>query len=60
VIVRLTGRGETAFESVVHAHLETERRLLRSLSAAEREVLTGLLRRLVVDTAPAGRHEGSS
>jgi DNA-binding MarR family transcriptional regulator len=60
VIVQLTERGEAAFEGVVHTHLETERRLLRSLSPGEREILTDLLRRLVVDTAPGGRSEESS
>lgn len=60
VIIRLTERGEAAFDGVVHAHLETERRLLRCLSAGERETLTGLLRRLVIDTTPASRDEESS
>ncbi len=55
VLVRLTPRGEAAFEGVVHAHLETERRLLRALDESELAVLSGLLRRLVLDTAPAGR-----
>jgi DNA-binding MarR family transcriptional regulator len=51
VLLRLTARGEAAFEDVVHAHLETERRLLRALDGAEREALAGLLRRLVLDTS---------
>lgn len=54
VLVRLTARGEDAFENVVHAHLETERRLLRVLDESERDALAALLRRLVLDTAPAG------
>jgi DNA-binding MarR family transcriptional regulator len=53
VLVRLTDRGRTAFESVVHAHLETERRLLGALDETEREALAGLLRRLVLDTVRA-------
>lgn len=55
VLVRLTPRGVAAFEDVVHAHLETERRLLRALDEAEREVLAGLLRRLLLDTASGDR-----
>lgn len=49
VLVRLTRRGEEAFDDVVGAHLETEARLLAALTRREREVLAGLLRRLVLD-----------
>jgi DNA-binding MarR family transcriptional regulator len=59
VLIRLTARGEAAFESVVHAHLETQRRLLRALDEPEREVLAGMLRRLVLDASAAGAREAS-
>jgi DNA-binding MarR family transcriptional regulator len=49
VLVRLTPRGEEAFDDVVGAHLETERRLLGALTRHECDVLAGLLRRLVLD-----------
>ena len=49
VMVRLTRRGEEAFDDVVDAHLETEARLLGALTRREWEVLAGLLRRLVLD-----------
>jgi DNA-binding MarR family transcriptional regulator len=55
VLVRLTARGVAAFEDVVYAHLETERRLLKALDEAERQVLAGLLRRLLLGTASADR-----
>lgn len=57
VLVRLTPHGEAAFEDVVHAHLETERRLLAALTPRERDLLAGLLRRLVLGAPPAGQAE---
>jgi DNA-binding MarR family transcriptional regulator len=59
VLVRLTVRGEAAFEEVVAAHLETERRLLAALSPGERDTLAELLRRLLLGMPlPTGALEG--
>ena len=55
VIVALTDKGESAFESIVDQHLATERRLLRALDAGEQDVLAGLLRRLLQDVQPAAQ-----
>ncbi len=55
VIVALTDKGESAFESIVDQHLATERRLLAALDAGEQELLAGLLRRLLQDVQPAAR-----
>jgi DNA-binding MarR family transcriptional regulator len=48
VIVALTPAGEAAFDDVVHDHLATERRLLEALEPGERDLLAGLLRRLLL------------
>ena len=47
--IRLTDQGTAVFERVAPAHLANERRLLVSLSEAEREVLADLLRKLLVE-----------
>ena len=49
VIIELTPAGGAAFDSVVGAHLATERRLLAALDAREQEQLADLLRRLLLD-----------
>jgi DNA-binding MarR family transcriptional regulator len=47
--ITLTDEGRSLFERAVPAHLENERRLLSSLSAAEQELLATLLRKLLVE-----------
>lgn len=49
VVVTLTDAGRRALDAALPDHLATERRLLEGLPAAERELLAGLLRRLLVD-----------
>ena len=46
-VVQLTGKGLELFDRVAPVHLANEDRLLSALSPAEREVLAGLLRRLL-------------
>ena len=45
-LIRLTDKGRERIDSVTAAHLDNERDLLSSLTAAERETLAGLLRKL--------------
>jgi DNA-binding MarR family transcriptional regulator len=54
VLIELTDRGREVFERVAPAHLANEDRLLSALDADERELLGGLLRKLLVE------FEGSS
>ena len=46
-LVQLTSRGLQLFDDIAPVHLANEDRLLSALSPAEREVLAGLLRRLL-------------
>ena len=48
-LITLTARGRELFERVVPAHLANEDRLLAALDPREREVLAGLLRKLLVE-----------
>jgi DNA-binding MarR family transcriptional regulator len=48
-LVALTDRGRELFERVAPVHLENEHRLLAALSDDDREVLVGLLRKLLVE-----------
>jgi DNA-binding MarR family transcriptional regulator len=48
-LVALTDRGRELFERVAPVHLENERRLLAALSEEDRELLVGLLRKLLVE-----------
>jgi DNA-binding MarR family transcriptional regulator len=48
-LISLTDRGRALFERVVPAHLANERRLLAALDDDERELLAGLLRKLLVE-----------
>jgi DNA-binding MarR family transcriptional regulator len=48
-LITLTERGRELFERVVPAHLANERRLLAALDEDERELLAGLLRKLLVE-----------
>lgn len=48
-LLALTARGRDLFEHVVPAHLANEQRLLAALSHDERQLLAGLLRKLLVD-----------
>ena len=47
--ISLTGQGRAVFERVAPAHLANERRLLVSLSEAERDALADLLRKLLLE-----------
>jgi DNA-binding MarR family transcriptional regulator len=47
-LVALTDRGRQVVDEAVVAHLSNEQRLLAELSAAEREKLAGLLRKLLL------------
>jgi DNA-binding MarR family transcriptional regulator len=47
--ITLTDQGKALFERIVPAHLANERRLLASLSEAEQELLSTLLRKLLVE-----------
>jgi len=49
VLVRLTARGLKTIDGAVKVHLANEERALRSLNAAERRTLDGLLRKLLED-----------
>jgi DNA-binding MarR family transcriptional regulator len=48
VVVTLSPAGRAALDAALPDHLETERALLDGLPAEDREVLAGLLRRLLV------------
>jgi DNA-binding MarR family transcriptional regulator len=48
-LVALTAAGLDLFERVIPAHLANEERMLAALSAPERQQLTGLLRKLLVE-----------
>ncbi len=48
-LVALTPAGRDLFERIIAAHLANEDRLLAALSAPERQQLTGLLRKLLVE-----------
>ena len=48
VVVTLTRAGKDALDAALPDHLETERKLLDGLPAADREQLAALLRRLLV------------
>lgn len=48
VVVRLTDRGRKLVDEVSDAHMDNERRLLASLSAADRDALASLLRTLLL------------
>jgi DNA-binding MarR family transcriptional regulator len=48
VVVTLTAAGKRALDGALPDHLETEHQLLEGLSAAERDQLAALLRRLLV------------
>jgi DNA-binding MarR family transcriptional regulator len=52
VLIRLTAKGREIIDATTEAHLENERRLLAALSAAEREQLAGLLRKLQLGIPP--------
>ena len=52
VLIGLTGKGREIIDATTGAHLENERRLLAALSAAEREQLAGLLRKLQLGIPP--------
>jgi DNA-binding MarR family transcriptional regulator len=52
VLIRLTRKGRDVIDATTEAHLANERRLLAALSAAEREQLAGLLRRLQLGIPP--------
>jgi DNA-binding MarR family transcriptional regulator len=52
VLIRLTAKGRDVIDATTEAHLANERRLLAALSAAEREQLAGLLRRLQLGIPP--------
>jgi DNA-binding MarR family transcriptional regulator len=49
VLVSLTAEGRQLVERIVPAHLANERRLLASLSDEERELLSSLLRKMLVE-----------
>jgi DNA-binding MarR family transcriptional regulator len=48
-LVALTDQGRDLFDRVAPVHLENERRLLAALSEEDRELLVGLLRKLLVE-----------
>ncbi len=48
-LVALTPAGQALFERVIPAHLANEERMLAALSGPEREQLSGLLRKLLVE-----------
>src|SRR5919108_2503251 len=52
VVITLTKAGRELIDATTEAHLANERRLLASLSAAEREQLADLLRKLRVGLPP--------
>ena len=54
VLVKLTPRGKTVIDNAVAAHLGNEERILRSLGAADRRALDGLLRTLLADLEEPG------
>jgi DNA-binding MarR family transcriptional regulator len=50
-LVRLTAQGRTAIDAALEEHAANEERLLSALEPAEREVLDGLLRKLLASLA---------
>jgi DNA-binding MarR family transcriptional regulator len=48
-LVRLTGRGKSVIDRAVETHVVNEERLLGALTAAERRILDGLLKSLLVE-----------
>jgi len=52
VIITLTEAGHERIDRVTEAHMANEMRLLEGLSAAERDRLAGLLRRLTLSLPP--------
>jgi DNA-binding MarR family transcriptional regulator len=59
-LVALTAAGRDLFERVIPAHLANEERMLAALSGPERQQLSGLLRKLLVEfegSAPAAGSE---
>lgn len=58
--VLLTPLGGELVERVIPAHLENERRMLAALDDGEREVLAGLLRRLLVEFEGDGGREAGA
>ncbi len=62
LLVRLTARGLQLVDQIAPLHLENERRLLRSLTAADQETLERLLRGLLHDleaSQPAPPQQGA-
>jgi DNA-binding MarR family transcriptional regulator len=58
--VVLTPRGADLVERVIPAHLDNERRMLAALDDGERDVLAGLLRRLLIEfEGDGGRDAGA-
>jgi DNA-binding MarR family transcriptional regulator len=57
-VVRLTAEGLRLFDELGPRHLANEDRLLSALSTEEREVLAGLLRRLLASFENGGVHAG--
>jgi DNA-binding MarR family transcriptional regulator len=62
-LVSLTPAGADLFDRIISAHLANEQRMLAALSPAERQLLTGLLRTLLVEyegsaSAPGGERLG--
>jgi DNA-binding MarR family transcriptional regulator len=55
VIITLTKAGRELIDRVTEAHMANEARLLEGLSAAERERLAGLLRKLALSLPPLSR-----
>jgi DNA-binding MarR family transcriptional regulator len=56
VVVTLSRAGRAALDAALPDHLETERALLEGLPAEDREVLAGLLRRLLVALGRVPQH----
>jgi DNA-binding MarR family transcriptional regulator len=52
-LIRLTAAGRKRVDAVTEAHMANERRLLESLSAAERKQLADLLRKLQLGLPPS-------
>jgi DNA-binding MarR family transcriptional regulator len=56
VVVTLTDAGRAALDAALPDHLDTERRLLSGLSAAEQDQLAALLRRFLVTLGRVPQH----
>ena len=56
VVVTLSPAGRAALDAALPDHLETERALLEGLPAEDRELLAGLLRRLLVQLGRVPHH----